>query len=342
MLSSIKWPFLSSSSSEEKKPTPHPHIQPHKPIQTKYVSLPVDIPPSFLSLTPDPALVPDAKPITFHPLDWTSTAIPENKGKLAFILENVLSPSECGQLIEYAEESVPLDSPTAASGANNGPWSPALVNMGPGFELYEPSYRRSDRIIWDTKEVADRIWERCLSVEGLRREIEVIQGHERIKKVTGRGEWHGDGGRGRWVMRRMNERLRFLRYEKGGFFQPHCDSAYYASMDKEQVVKTLLTVHIYLNDCKATAEDPDSTELVGGATTLFSSDEKRRYDVECKAGRVLVFQHSAVLHSGDEVKQGVKFSVRSDVLYEQVLAKEEEQEEAEEEAEEEEEGEGSK
>ncbi|KAK0671769.1 hypothetical protein QBC41DRAFT_218561 [Cercophora samala] len=316
MLSNIKWPFL--SSAEKKPAAAHPHIKPHTPIQTSYLSLPVDIPPSFLSLVPTD--VPDAKPITFHPLDWSATPIPENKGKLAFVLENVLSPSECAQLIELAEASVPLESPTAR-GSDGGPWGPALVNIGGGFEILEPSYRKSDRIIWDTREVADRIWERCLSVEGLRKEIEVIEGKERIKKVTGRGEWRGDNGRGRWVMRRMNERLRFLRYEKGGFFQPHCDSPFQMPGDGN-VVKTLFTVHIYLNDCKATAEDPDSTELVGGATTLFSSDEKRRYDVECKAGRVLVFQHSAVLHSGDEVKQGVKFSVRSDVLYEQVMGEE--------------------
>ncbi|KAK4180548.1 hypothetical protein QBC36DRAFT_354437 [Triangularia setosa] len=315
MLSNIKFPFFSTDSDE--KPPSHQHIKPHKPIQTSYTSVPLDIPPNFLSLVPN---VPDARPITFSPLDWSTTPIPEGQGKLAFILENVLSPSECTQLIQYAEASVPLDSPTAR-GEDGGPWGPALVNIGGGFEILEPSYRRSDRIIWDTKTIADRIWERCLTVEGLRKEIEVIKGRERVKKVTGRGEWHGDNGRGEWVMRRMNERLRFLRYGKGGFFQPHCDSPFYASMDKEQVVKTLFTVHIYLNDCKATAEDPDSTELVGGATTLFSSDEKRRYDVECKAGRVLIFQHSAVLHSGDEVKKGVKFSVRSDVLYEQVMGK---------------------
>ncbi|KAK0739945.1 hypothetical protein B0T21DRAFT_284723 [Apiosordaria backusii] len=319
MLSHIK--SLLSSPDGEEKPS-HPHIKPHKPIQTSYTSVPVDIPPTFLSLTPDPDLVPDARPITFSPLDWSTTPIPENKGKLAYILEHVLSPSECAQLISYAEQSVPLDNPTAR-GEDGGPWGPALVNIGGGFEILEPSYRRSDRIIWDSKEITDRIWERCLSVKELREEIEEIKGKDRVRKVTGRGEWHGDNGRGKWVMRRMNERLRFLRYERGGFFQPHCDSPFTLQCDDDKVVKTLFTVHIYLNDCKATAEDPDSTELVGGATTLFSSDEKRRYDVECKAGRVLIFQHSAVLHSGDEVKKGVKFTVRSDVLYEQVMGEDE-------------------
>ncbi|KAK4199374.1 hypothetical protein QBC40DRAFT_83094 [Triangularia verruculosa] len=315
MLSQLQSLF---STGGDEEPS-HPHIKPGKPVKTSYVSLPVDIHPNFLSLTPDPDLVPDARPIAFNPVDWTKTPIPEYAGKLAFILEHVLSPSECAQLIKCAEESVPLDNPTARS-KDGGPWGPALVNVGNGFEILEPSYRRSDRIIWDTKEIADKIWARCLTIPELRQEIEVIQGKDKIKKVTGRDEWRGDNGSGVWVMQRMNERLRFLRYEKGGFFQPHCDSSFYLTSEKDKVIRTLFTVHIYLNDCKATAEDPESTELVGGATTMFSSDERRRYDVECKAGRVLVFQHSGLLHSGDEVKQGVKFTVRSDVLYEQIMA----------------------
>jgi hypothetical protein len=74
---------------------------------------------------------------------------------------------------------------------------------------------------------------------------------------------------------------------------------------------------LYLNDSAAGLGLPDSAQdnkkmegeepmLVGGATTFWSGDMKRKLDVEPKAGRVLIFQHRRLLHSGDEVKEGVK------------------------------------
>jgi hypothetical protein len=34
------------------------------------------------------------------------------------------------------------------------------------------------------------------------------------------------------------------------------------------------------------------------------------------AGRVLIFQHRRLLHSGDDVKAGIKYTMRSDLMYE--------------------------
>jgi hypothetical protein len=41
-------------------------------------------------------------------------------------------------------------------------------------------------------------------------------------------------------------------------------------------------------------------------------------DVDPKAGRVLVFQHDNLIHSGDNVLRGVKFTMRTDLMYERV------------------------
>lgn len=43
---------------------------------------------------------------------------------------------------------------------------------------------------------------------------------------------------------------------------------------------------------------------------------RHRLDVDPKAGRVLVFQHRRLLHSGDTVAAGTKYTMRSDLLYE--------------------------
>lgn len=75
-------------------------------------------------------------------------------------------------------------------------------------------------------------------------------------------------------------------------------------------------MHLYLNDSKV--ETGDEAELVGGATPFLSVDDQRRVDVEPKAGRVLIFEQRGLRHSGDEVKAGVKYTMRTDIIYERV------------------------
>ena len=78
-------------------------------------------------------------------------------------------------------------------------------------------------------------------------------------------------------------------------------------------------MHLYLNDSFAerkgasssSSEKPGPNDLVGGATTFLSHDEKRRVDVDPKAGRVLIFEHDGLYHCGDDVEQGVKLTMRT-------------------------------
>ena len=62
--------------------------------------------------------------------------------------------------------------------------------------------------------------------------------------------------------------------------------------------------------------EPASDLLRGGATTFHLGD--RRLDVDPKIGRVLIFQHSRLLHSGDEVISGIKYTMRSDIMFNMV------------------------
>jgi hypothetical protein len=41
-------------------------------------------------------------------------------------------------------------------------------------------------------------------------------------------------------------------------------------------------------------------------------------DVDPKAGRVLIFQHRDLYHCGDDVLKGVKYTMRTDIMYELV------------------------
>lgn len=189
-------------------------LRPGVPIKTTYTSQPVPIPPSFLTAQP-----PDASPTTITQIDFSATPLPEYAGCYAVILDNVLSPSECRTLLLLAEASVPV---TQTDGEPSDLWQPALLNMGFGFEVLDPKHRNSDRIIWDEQTVVDRLWERikgaeCAGAEDLRAKLEVV---EDDVEILGRSR---RGGRQRWGFRRVNDRMRFLRYGPGGFFRRELD-----------------------------------------------------------------------------------------------------------------------
>lgn len=103
----------------------------------------------------------------------------------------------------------------------------------------------------------------------------------------------------------------------------HCDGAYRTEDGSQQ---SFFTAQLYLNDSAQVLEaegkgniSPDT--LRGGATPFHSSNREKRLDVDPKAGRVLIFQHRRLYHSGDEVTAGVKYTMRTDIMYE--LKKEE-------------------
>lgn len=92
-----------------------------------------------------------------------------------------------------------------------------------------------------------------------------------------------------------NERLRCYKYEPGQRFAPHYDGAFFRSDDE----RSFLTYLIYLND-----------GFEGGETDLLSLGKV----IRPKPGRALVFQH-AILHEGRMVTRGIKYAVRSDIMY---------------------------
>jgi hypothetical protein len=91
----------------------------------------------------------------------------------------------------------------------------------------------------------------------------------------------------------------------------HRDGAYHTPSGDQ---RSFYTLHLYLNDSIT-----DGGDVKGGATTFHSMDMTRRLDVDPKMGRVLIFQHAHLLHSGDEVHEGIKYTMRSDLMYERVI-----------------------
>ena len=263
----------------------------HEPVKTVYRSNDLTMPDNFL--TSDPA---DAQPITHTPIDFDNSVLPEFAGCYAVVLDNVLSPSECAQLLQLAEASVMDEDKQDGSS-----WRPALVNIGGGYEVQVPDYRKSSRIIWDNQEIVDRLWARMAALPEMQEKLSSVPGITAFGKKVNH-EFY-----------RVNKRLRFLKYTPGEFFKPHCDGPYGERTPEGHSVQTYMTVHLYLNDSQQVVGP--GVDLVGGATTFLSRDGSCKMDVDPKAGRVLIFQHSRLRHCGDEVKAGTKYTVRTDIMY---------------------------
>lgn len=94
-------------------------------------------------------------------------------------------------------------------------------------------------------------------------------------------------------VRGLNERFRFYRYTRGQRFAWHADGPF--ARDNGEI--SMLTFMIYLND-----------GYRGGATRFED------LSVDGQAGMALVFDHG-LIHEGAAVTEGVKYVLRSDVMY---------------------------
>ena len=91
----------------------------------------------------------------------------------------------------------------------------------------------------------------------------------------------------------LNELIRFYRYKPGQKFKKHNDQSFIRNEDEA----SYYTFLIYLND-----------NYEGGET---------QFDIQTicpKAGTLLIFLHQ-LEHSGNEVVNGVKYVLRTDVMY---------------------------
>ncbi|KAF2868854.1 hypothetical protein BDV95DRAFT_579505 [Massariosphaeria phaeospora] len=267
--------------------------QPIYPIAKKTATMGNDFKFDFMEdnknfKVPDGFLDGPAPDLQKSTIDWAKTDVREYDGLWAVVLDGVLSQSECDTLVAVAEAST------------EGTWERAMVNIGNGRQAMYEDTRKCGRIIYDSRELAAKIWAR---IEAAVPEIHTL---ENWADVTGIGPQRRDEV---WKVTRLNERMRFLKYIGGEYFRPHGDGCYETPDRKE---RSYFTLHLYLND----AEGKDGQEeLEGGATTFHALDMIRRVDVVPKAGRVLMFQHRSLLHSGDDVISGTKYTMRSDLMY---------------------------
>ncbi|KAG9016247.1 hypothetical protein FRB90_003639 [Tulasnella sp. 427] len=246
---------------------------------------------------PEPPAAPSPDqpaPVVVHRVDWKAIGLPENDGKVAFIIDNALTQEDCQKLLKAAEDSAP--------------WVPAAVHGGPGDQTGTvlEDYRRSSRILLDDFDLADFILSKLkphMPPEGL-------NAPEGKRWQFGVGERNAKDKNKKKdstpvQLNRLNERLRYLKYVGGDFFESHCDGTYWTP-DRKEV--SCLTLQLYLNGSKE--------ELEGGATQFLSyRTPEILVDVDPRPGRALIFEQGNILHCGAKVTKGDKYTIRTDLMY---------------------------
>ncbi|KAJ7129113.1 hypothetical protein C8R46DRAFT_1016908 [Mycena filopes] len=229
-----------------------------------------------------------SRPIPPGLVNFAAVGLPEYDGCYAIVLDDLFTRPTLSSILDQAQTL---------------PWDVAKVNSG--TEAYTvPSYRNGQRIIYDSFELSAQIFDKIRphlnAIEEIEEETYLPDGRPAVQK---------------WRMVRMNERLRFLRYHIGGFFRVHCDGEY---EDEKTGQRTFYTVQLYLPS-DATGSTASFQPAEGGSTRFWTDQRYDAYaDVEPFPGRVLVFQHEDLEHTGEEVTGGVKCAMRSDILYEKV------------------------
>ncbi|PYH97250.1 oxidoreductase domain-containing protein [Aspergillus ellipticus CBS 707.79] len=230
--------------------------------------------------------------------EHTKPAFPEYKNLCAAVIDDVFAPEECNELLRLAESStLPQRSGGGGGGGGGDPaappvWERAMINIGNGKQLG----------------------------------IDHLDNQPLVTGLAGRNK--------SYRLTRLNERLRFLKYEGGEYFRPHWDG-FYTTPDKTE--KSYFTVHLYLNGAgeqdhnewkKAMKKVGTSGEknldtngeLLGGATSFLEgfNEKGRTLRVFPRTGSVLVFQQNDLMHAGDPVLRGTKYTVRTDIMYQRV------------------------
>lgn len=209
--------------------------------------------------------------------------IPQVPG--AFQLLNVLTPAECQRLIKTSESM--------------GYLADAAVSL-------PRDVRHNDSLTWVVDKQTDGIiWNR---VKHLMSDDDGIFEHK--------------------VALGLNARFRFYRYSKGDYFKPHSDGSWPGS----RVINHKLITDAYGDRySQMTFLILLSEDFEGGATRFLVNandtsqparrgDQVTEVDVRTPAGSVLCFPHGMhplhCIHSSEPIYNGVKYIIRTDVLFE--------------------------
>lgn len=203
----------------------------------------------------------------------------------AFQLFNVLTKNECKRLINISEQ----------------------LGFLPDAAVSLPrDIRHNDSLTWIVDEQTDGlIWQRIAHVMDDRQAI-----------------FSGSKALG------INARFRFYRYSPDDYFKPHSDGAWPGSriIDNELVANAYpdrysqMTFLILLSEDFQGGETRFMTNADDPTKPAIAGDKIKNVDILTPAGSVLCFPHGMhplhCIHSSVPITDGVKYIIRTDVLFE--------------------------
>jgi len=203
----------------------------------------------------------------------------------AFQLLHLLSGDECRHFIEVTEQL--------------GYSEDASVSL-------PRSVRHNENLVWVADEMThDIIWQRCKDL--MYDNIGIFDGKKPLV---------------------LNKRFRFYKYNEGDFFKPHTDGSWPGSrvVDGRLISNaypdrfSLMTFLILLNDDFTGGETAFYVDSNDPPTPAKRPEEIKIAKVSTPAGGVLCFPHGThplhCLHSSEPVLSGIKYIIRTDVLFE--------------------------
>lgn len=203
----------------------------------------------------------------------------------AFQLLDLLSAEECRRFIELTESL--------------GYLPDAAVSL-------PRSVRHNHNVVWVVDEQTDEtLWQRCRD------------------RASDNGDFFG-GARALG----LNARFRFYRYEPGDFFKPHTDGAWPGSrvLDRRLIPNAYsdrfsrMTVLLFLSEDFEGGETQFRVRRFDPAQPASNQTDTILVNVRTPVGGALCFPHGShpmhCVHSGEPIVSGVKYIIRTDMLFE--------------------------
>ena len=203
----------------------------------------------------------------------------------AFQLLNLLSKDECDSFINATEAL--------------GYTQDASVSL-------PRTVRHNENLVWVIDETTHNlIWDRCKTL--MQENKNIFNG----KKALG-----------------LNKRFRFYKYSEGDFFKPHTDGAWPGSsvIDKKLIQNAYpdrysqMTFLILLSEGFTGGETAFYVDKNNPQRPAKRTEDVKIVEVKTPVGGVLCFPHGThpmhCMHGSREILSGVKYIIRTDVLFE--------------------------
>ena len=237
----------------------------------------------------------------------------------AVVMDDVLTPRECQELINRTKSQFRYITEATHKAPDGSTYSVEIQNPNlhklAAIDTTHSIHLDSESTKDEATLTMDKLYSTILS------SLKSNPSFHSFARRTSCGEAQG-----------LNPRIRILRYDSrdNDLFEPHFDATTRVpnSLDSSVMLKSLITVLVYLND-------GDGEEFDGGETfyldyhssksgtrgSFFEARAGSKEKVIPKAGRVCCFEHD-LYHSGAPLEWGTKFVMRTDILFEDTCDRE--------------------